>query len=165
MLEIFRTVAVLTAPILSFTAEEAWQALPAALRGDAESIFDIAFPALGAVDVPALELWDALRALRAQVAAAKGERDFQLDARVSVPAARLDAFRALGDGLREALVVSSLRDLRRVVRRHGRGKGAEPRPAKSASAAGSFFRSGPTANTRRSAHPARRSYETCRRTS
>ena len=111
VLEIFRTVAVLTAPILSFTAEEAWQALPAGLRGDAESIFDLAFPKLGAVDIPALELWDALRGLRAQVAASEGERDFQLDAEVTVPAAQLDAFRALGDGLREALVVSSLRSL------------------------------------------------------
>jgi len=43
VLEIFRTIAVLTAPILSFTAEEAWQALPAGLRGDDESIFDLAF--------------------------------------------------------------------------------------------------------------------------
>jgi len=111
VLEIFRTVAVLTAPVLSFTAEEAWQALPAALRGDAESIFDVAFPKLGAVDIPALELWEVLRGLRAQVAAAEGERDFQLDAEVTVPAAMLDAFRALGDGLREALVVSSLRAL------------------------------------------------------
>jgi isoleucyl-tRNA synthetase len=112
VLEIFRTVAVLSAPILSFTAEEAWQALPPALRGDAESIFDVAFPKLGALDIPALELWDALRALRAQVASADGERDFQLDAEVSVPAAQLEAFRALGDSLREALVVSSLRDVR-----------------------------------------------------
>jgi isoleucyl-tRNA synthetase len=111
VLEIFRTVAVLTSPILSFTAEEAWQALPAALRGDDESIFDLAFPKIGAVDVPALELWDSLRALRAQVASAEGERDFQLDAEVTVPAAQLEAFRALGDGLREALVVSSLRGL------------------------------------------------------
>ncbi|HEV8022449.1 MAG TPA: isoleucine--tRNA ligase [Candidatus Lustribacter sp.] len=111
VLEIFRTVAVLTAPILSFTAEEAWQALPAALRGGAESIFDLAFPKLGADDVPALELWDTLRGLRAKVAASEGERDFQLDADVSVPAAQLDAFRALEDGLREALVVSSLRGL------------------------------------------------------
>jgi isoleucyl-tRNA synthetase len=111
VLEIFRTVAVLTAPILSFTAEEAWQALPAGLRGGAESIFDVEFPKLGAVDVPALELWDQVRALRAQVAAAEGERDFQLDADVTVPAAQLPAFRALGDGLREALVVSSLRSL------------------------------------------------------
>jgi isoleucyl-tRNA synthetase len=102
---------VLTAPILSFTAEEAWQALPAALRGENESIFDVAFPKVGAIDVPALELWDTLRAMRAQVAAAEGERDFQLDADVALPAAQLDAFRALGDGLREALVVSSLRTL------------------------------------------------------
>jgi isoleucyl-tRNA synthetase len=111
VLEIFRTVAVLTAPILSFTAEEAWQALPAALRGADESIFDLAFPKIGAIDVPALELWDTLRAVRAQVASAEGERDFALDAEVAVPAARLEAFRALGDGLREALVVSSLRGL------------------------------------------------------
>jgi isoleucyl-tRNA synthetase len=107
--ELFRTIAVLTAPILSFTAEEAWQALPAALRGEHESVFDLAFPALGAVDVPALELWDMLKALRAQVAAAEGLRDFQLDAEVDVPHAHLDAVRALGDSLREALVVSSLR--------------------------------------------------------
>jgi isoleucyl-tRNA synthetase len=109
--EIFRTVAVLTAPILSFTAEEAWQALPAGLRGDDESIFDLAFPKIGAIDVPALELWETLKTLRAQVASAEGERDFQLDAEVSVPAAQLDAVRALGDGLRESLVVSSLRGL------------------------------------------------------
>ncbi|HEY5349472.1 MAG TPA: isoleucine--tRNA ligase [Candidatus Lustribacter sp.] len=111
VLEIFRTVAVLSAPILSFTAEEAWQALPASLRGGEESVFDHAFPHLGAVDVPALERWDMLRTLRAQVASAEGERDFQLDAEVAVPTAHLDAFRALGDGLREALVVSSLRGL------------------------------------------------------
>jgi isoleucyl-tRNA synthetase len=111
VLEIFRTVAVLTAPILSFTAEEAWQALPAGLRGDDESIFDLAFPKIGAIDVPGLELWDTLKALRAQVASAEGERDFQLDADVTVSAAQLDAVRALGDGLRESLVVSSLRGL------------------------------------------------------
>jgi isoleucyl-tRNA synthetase len=111
VLEIFRTIAVLTAPILSFTAEEAWQALPAGLRGDDESIFDLAFPKIGAIDVPGLELWDTLKALRAQVASAEGERDFQLDADVTVSAAQLDAVRALGDGLRESLVVSSLRGL------------------------------------------------------
>jgi isoleucyl-tRNA synthetase len=111
VLEIFRTVAVLTSPILSFTAEEAWQALPAALRADNESIFDLAFPKIGAIDVPAVELWDTLRALRAQVASAEGERDFQLDAEVTVAPAQLEAFRALGDGLREALVVSSLHAL------------------------------------------------------
>jgi isoleucyl-tRNA synthetase len=111
VLEIFRTVAVLAAPILSFTAEEAWQALPASLRGNEESVFDHAFPKIGATDVPSLELWDMLRVLRAQVASAEGLRDFQLDADVTVPAAHLDAMRALGDGLREALVVSSLRGI------------------------------------------------------
>jgi isoleucyl-tRNA synthetase len=111
VLEIFRTIAVLTAPILSFTAEEAWQALPEALRGDHESVFDLAFPKLGSLDVPALALWETLRGLRSQVAAAEGLRDFQLDADVVVPPAQLEAFRALGDGLREALVVSSLRGL------------------------------------------------------
>jgi isoleucyl-tRNA synthetase len=111
VLEIFRTVAVLTAPILSFTAEEAWQALPEALRGSEESIFDHAFPKIGATEVPSLELWDLVKSLRAQVASAEGERDFQLDAEVSVPAAHLNAMLALGDSLREALVVSSLRSV------------------------------------------------------
>ena len=31
------------APVLSFTTEEAWQSLPAALRGEAESVFDTSF--------------------------------------------------------------------------------------------------------------------------
>jgi isoleucyl-tRNA synthetase len=109
VLEIFRTVAVLAAPILSFTAEEAWQSLPAELRNSEESIFDHAFPKIGAVNVPALELWDLLRMLRAQIASAEGLRDFQLDAEVTVPAAQFEAVLALGDSLREALVVSSLR--------------------------------------------------------
>jgi isoleucyl-tRNA synthetase len=112
VLELFRTIAVLSAPILSFTAEEAWQALPAALRGEHESVFDLAFPHITTVDVPALERWDTLRTLRAQVAAAEGLRDFQLDAEVEVPLAQLDAVRALGDSLREALVVSQLRTIR-----------------------------------------------------
>jgi isoleucyl-tRNA synthetase len=106
--EILRTVAVLCAPILSFTAEEAWQALPPALRGAFESVFDLSFPAPAPSDPATLELWDQLRSLRASVAAAEGLRDFQLDARVAVPEALLPRFAALGDGLREALVVSSL---------------------------------------------------------
>jgi isoleucyl-tRNA synthetase len=109
VLEIFRTVAVLAAPILSFTAEEAWQMLPAALRGDAESVFDLSFPHVAALDADALETWDQLRALRAQVASSEGLRDFQLDATVTVPRALVPRFAALGDGLREALVVSTLR--------------------------------------------------------
>ena len=108
ILEIFRTIAVLAAPILSFTAEEAWQMLPAALRGDDESVFALTFPPAGETDVAALETWEQLKALRAQVAANEGLRDFQLDARVIVPAALFERFTALGDGLREALVVSTL---------------------------------------------------------
>jgi isoleucyl-tRNA synthetase len=109
---ILRTIAVLAAPILSFTAEEAWQAVPEALRGDAESVFDLSFPHESARDDGALALWDRLRGLRAQVASAEGLRDFQLDAEVHVPASERAAFEALGDGLREALVVSVVRDLR-----------------------------------------------------
>jgi isoleucyl-tRNA synthetase len=112
VLELFRTIAVLTAPILSFTAEEAWQGLPEPLRAGNESVFDLAFPHITTVDIPSLELWDTLRALRAQVAAAEGLRDFQLDAEVEVPVAQLDAIRALGDSLRESLVVSQLRAIR-----------------------------------------------------
>jgi isoleucyl-tRNA synthetase len=109
VLELFHTIAVLTAPILSFTAEEAWQALPASLRGDAESVFDLAFPHDVAVDAEALATWELLKTLRAQVASADGLRDFQLDAEVAVPAAFLERVNALGDGLREALVVSQVK--------------------------------------------------------
>jgi isoleucyl-tRNA synthetase len=109
LLEMFRTIAVLLAPILSFTAEEAWQYLPAELRGEHESVFDVAFPRVEAVDEDALAAWSLLKQLRAQVAASDGVRDFQLDATVEVPRALYERLEALGDGLREALVVSSLR--------------------------------------------------------
>jgi isoleucyl-tRNA synthetase len=107
LLEMLRTIAVLLAPVLSFTAEEAWQSLPAALRGDAASVFDIAFPRVGEVEATALADWQLLKDLRAQVAAT-GAVDFALDARVAVPASALARFTALGDNLREALIVSSL---------------------------------------------------------
>jgi isoleucyl-tRNA synthetase len=109
ILEIFRTIAVLAAPILSFTAEEAWQMLPAALRGDAASVFDLSFPRAVAPDAKALATWDLVKALRALVAANEGLRDFQLDATVKAPADAVADLAALGDGLREALVVSTLR--------------------------------------------------------
>ena len=59
----------------------------------------------------ALAAWSLLKQLRAQVAASEGIRDFQLDAAVEVPAEFYPRFLARGDGLREALVVSSLRVL------------------------------------------------------
>jgi isoleucyl-tRNA synthetase len=109
LLEIFRTMAVLLAPVLSFTAEEAWQHLSEDLRGADETVFDLTFPRAETVDEDALATWSLLKELRAQVAASEGVRDFQLDAHVEVPQAFYEPFLALGDGVREALVVSSLR--------------------------------------------------------
>ena len=111
VLEIFRTMCVLLAPVLSFTAEEAWQHLPVALRGEAESVFDLALPRIASVDADAVAAWTLLKELRAQVAASEGVRDFQLDARVEVQQPFYQRFVALGDNLREALVVSSLRGI------------------------------------------------------
>ena len=109
---IFRGLAALLAPILSFTAEEAWQHAPEVLRGDALSVFDLPMPSgrdLVDKDAAALERWTLLKSLRAIVAAHEGERDFQLQAFVRVSPADYEWLVALGDGLREALVVSSLR--------------------------------------------------------
>jgi isoleucyl-tRNA synthetase len=111
LFEIFRTTCALLAPVLSFTAEEAWQHLSEDLRGADESVFDLSFPRVTTVDAGAVTAWNALKALRAQVAASEGVRDFQLDASVEVPPALYDRFVALGDNLREALVVSALRGL------------------------------------------------------
>jgi isoleucyl-tRNA synthetase len=107
LLTMLRTIAVLLAPVLSFTAEEAWQSLPQALRGADESVFDIAFPHIADLDTTALADWDTLKGLRAHVAAT-GAVDFALDARISVPADAVARFTAYGDNVREALVVSSL---------------------------------------------------------
>ncbi len=111
LLEIFRTLAVLLAPILSFTAEEAWQHLPDALKGDAKSIFDVTFPPIVARDADALSLWNEIKELRAQVAASDTVRDFEAAANVAVIESQIDAVRALGDNLREALIVSAVVDL------------------------------------------------------
>ncbi|MEO6834296.1 MAG: isoleucine--tRNA ligase [Candidatus Tumulicola sp.] len=99
------------APVLSFTAEEAWQALPETLRGDAESIFDTSFdsghlkPGVRADDV---ELWERLRLLRARVAASEAPRDFEAKVILGVTPGSYERLSALGDTVREALVVSQL---------------------------------------------------------
>src|SRR5579875_3757537 len=111
--EMLRTLCVLLAPILSFTAEEAWQQVDPALRGEDESVFFLTFPKAETADGEALETWSALKALRAQVAASEGVRDFQLDASVAAQSPFYERFTALGDNLREALVVSALRKLER----------------------------------------------------
>jgi isoleucyl-tRNA synthetase len=107
LLEMLRTLAVLLAPVLSFTAEEAWQALPVELRGGMESVFDIPFPRIDAIEDAALADWQLLKELRAQVAAT-GAKDFALDARIAVGAPAATRLLALGDNVREALIVSSL---------------------------------------------------------
>ena len=111
LFEMLRTMCGLLAPILSFTAEEAWQHVSAELRGDEESAFDVPLPRIDSVDDDDLAVWEMVKALRAQVAASEGIRDFQLDAHVEVPQALFDRFVALGDNLREALVVSVLRGI------------------------------------------------------
>ncbi len=101
----------LLAPLLSFTAEEAWQHVPPDLRGDRESVFFLQLPrgsARGSVENAELELWELLKRLRANVAASDGPRDFQLQARVRANVADEARLRSLGDNLREALVVSGL---------------------------------------------------------
>ncbi|HTU69792.1 MAG TPA: isoleucine--tRNA ligase [Candidatus Baltobacteraceae bacterium] len=99
------------APILSFTAEEAWQEVPERLRGDERSVFDSAFGAPATAPPRERELWEMLRELRARVAASESPRDFEARVELRVPAARFGELSALGDNLREALVVSQL-DLR-----------------------------------------------------
>jgi isoleucyl-tRNA synthetase len=99
------------APILSFTAEEAWQALPETLRGDAASIFDSSFDSgrpKHDVRPDDPDLWDRLRLLRARVAASEAPRDFEAKARLEVTPELYERLSALGDNLREALVVSQL---------------------------------------------------------
>ncbi|HUA09890.1 MAG TPA: isoleucine--tRNA ligase [Candidatus Acidoferrales bacterium] len=95
------------ATILSFTAEEAWQEIPAALRGDEASVFDSSFGSPSRASEPELALWETLRDLRARVAASE-IRDFEARVELGIPAAHRAALLTLEDNLREALVVSQL---------------------------------------------------------
>jgi isoleucyl-tRNA synthetase len=108
---ILKSLCALLAPLLSFTAEEAWQFVPARLRGEAASVFDLTMPRgseRGSHEADELELWSRLKKMRGIVATSEGLRDYQLQAHVHVPAAFEPALRALGDNLREALAVSAL---------------------------------------------------------
>jgi isoleucyl-tRNA synthetase len=98
------------APVLSFTAEEAWQNLPAWTRTEAESVFDSSFeqPRARAANENELALWQQLRALRARVAASASPRDFEAQLFLTLPPHDYKRLHALGDNLREALVVSQL---------------------------------------------------------
>ncbi len=98
------------APVLSFTAEEAWQNLPAWARAQTASVFDSSFDAqrLRGGAESELALWRLLRDLRARVAASSAPRDFEAQLRLTVAPALYKQLHVLGDNLREALVVSAL---------------------------------------------------------
>jgi isoleucyl-tRNA synthetase len=105
---ILRQLCALLAPLLSFTAEEAWQFVPVTLRGEAASVFDLEF-SRETYDSSSLEQWELLKRLRAEVAASEGVRDFQLQANVYANGRIYEQLHSLGDNLREALVVSGLK--------------------------------------------------------
>ena len=109
LLYLLECFAVALAPILSFTAEEAWQSLAEPLRVNRESVFDLSFGTgekTLASDAASADLWKMLQDLRARVAANPELRDFEAKAIVRAQGEAFAALAALGDNLREALVVS-----------------------------------------------------------
>ena len=129
----------LMAPILSFTAEEIWQHMPAA-PGKAASIHLALLPAVDAalVDADLAERWELLLRVRGEVtkaleeARAKKEIGHALDAAVTIAAGRR-ALRPAG-----ALCRRAARALHRVGGRAGRrdggpgGRGGQRRAARAA---------------------------------
>lgn len=98
----------IVAPLLSFTAEEAWQSLPERLRGERESVFDLCPSPAKHGNELAEGAWSELRGLRAWVAASEGKRDYELQARLTVTQPWEERHSAHLDDLREALIVSHL---------------------------------------------------------
>lgn len=96
------------APLLSFTAEEAWQSLPQGLRGRRESVFDLPLAAARPPAGDTLASWEKLKSLRAWVAASEGKRDYELQAKLALSPALYERFSAHADDVREALVVSEI---------------------------------------------------------
>jgi isoleucyl-tRNA synthetase len=96
------------APILSFTAEEAWQSLPEVLRGEDASVFALGSAGVRAGNGEARTAWDQLRELRGRVAASEGRRDYELQAILTLPHAWYERFKPHADDVREALVVSAI---------------------------------------------------------
>jgi isoleucyl-tRNA synthetase len=106
---ILRRLLAVSAPVLSFTTEEAWQSLSEDLRGAEQSVFDLPLSvAHGRDTAEAVRRWDRLRGLRGRVAASTEPRDFEARVALSAVPAFAKELAALGDGLREALVVSAV---------------------------------------------------------
>ncbi len=96
------------APVLSFTAEEAWQALPQTLR-DAASVFELVLVRDDARDAASEERWKMLRHLRAAVSASSELRDFEAKAQLRLSPTHASALEPFtNEDLREALAVSQL---------------------------------------------------------
>ncbi len=109
LLHVLTRLLTVLAPMLSFTAEEAWQHLPGFVREETPSVFDSSFAAHRPKHADAdAELWQRLRALRGRVAAVTAPRDFEARLELTVTPALYRRLHALGDNLREALVVSQL---------------------------------------------------------
>ena len=108
ILHILRSFLTVAAPLLSFTAEEAWQSLPEALRGDHASVFDLTFAGAKHPNAESQSTWDKLKELRSWVAASEGKRDYELQAELTLPAGWYRRLHAHAEDVREALVVSAL---------------------------------------------------------
>ena len=108
LLRILEQFLAVLAPLLSFTAEEAWQSLPAELRADRVSVFDLPLAASKPVSAEIISAWEKLKTLRSWVAASEGKRDYELQAKLRLPAVWYERFKAHVDDVREALVVSEL---------------------------------------------------------
>jgi isoleucyl-tRNA synthetase len=109
LLYILKRLLAVAAPVLSFTTEEAWQSLSDDLRGEAQSVFDLPLSVAHGRDTgEAVRRWDRLRALRGRIAASADPRDFEARVLLAAAPAVAKELAALGDGLREALVVSEV---------------------------------------------------------
>ncbi|MHB8145938.1 MAG: isoleucine--tRNA ligase [Vulcanimicrobiaceae bacterium] len=111
LLYILKRLLTAIAPVLSFTAEEAWQSIPAHLRAGVDSVFDTAFSSHGAKPASAQDrqLWSHLQLLRAEIAANTIARDFEAQATLVASPRLYESLMHLGENLREAMVLSEVR--------------------------------------------------------
>ncbi|MEO6913261.1 MAG: isoleucine--tRNA ligase, partial [Candidatus Baltobacteraceae bacterium] len=106
---IFKQFMRILAPLLSFTAEEAWQSLPDVLRADAESVFDLEVLNAPVRNEQSQKGWELLKELRAVVAASATARDFEAQATIEASGSAYRFLEQFGEEhVREALVVSAM---------------------------------------------------------